>query len=323
MNLFRHSRRAGMILAGVLLASLAFGSTAAYALPYENSAAASQDYIFPNSNIELLYDGNFAGMTKEQLRIGRNEIYARHGRRFNDAALQQYFDSKSWYHGTIAPENFSESVFNTWEKRNIELIRNAEQGPFVAQGGTSQAASQGAPKAEETIIPLSQDELNVFNRKFRDYCGFFTCTYDKPTQISWANVLYDGIGREAGTYDAVAREYMAVTGEPEIYTDITTVSKSDLEAFVRMTTGTEYSQAEKPLDGDWVWLPGLQAYAFQHGDTNRMGITFYAGEYSGTDTLRLYFNLPDAAYYGSATHHTAVLRNNGNRGWWFYSCTPD
>ena len=322
MNRFRKYRRAGILFAGILLASPAFGSAAACAMPYESGAGAAESgYVFPKSNIELLTAGDFAGMTKEELRIGRNEIYARHGRRFRDAGLQQYFDAKSWYRGTVAPESFSESVFNIWEKQNVGIILDAEQGAFDSAG---RAVSQGAPKAEEQVTMLTQEELDGFNRRFRDYCGFFTCTYDRPTGIDWANVLYDGLGTKAGDYSTVADAYLAATGEDEVYTDITTVTKAELEDYVRQTTGTEYSQAEDPLDGDWVWLPGLQAYAFQHGDTNRQGISFYAGEYSGGDTLRLYFYLPGAAYYDSDDgHRTAVLRKNGSGGWWFYSCTKD
>ena len=55
----------------------------------------TEDYIFPNSSSVLLTDAEVSGISKDQLRIGRNEILARHGRRFNDQALQQYFDSKS------------------------------------------------------------------------------------------------------------------------------------------------------------------------------------------------------------------------------------
>ncbi|MFR9148557.1 MAG: YARHG domain-containing protein [Hungatella sp.] len=35
--------------------------------------------------------------TWEALRFAKNEIYARHGRRFHDSELQGYFDQLSWY----------------------------------------------------------------------------------------------------------------------------------------------------------------------------------------------------------------------------------
>ena len=87
------------------------------------------DYIFPNSASVLLTDSEVSGISKDQLRIGRNEILARHGRRFNDQALQQYFDSKSWYNGTISPDEFDanlDSRLNDVERANIEIIKKYE-----------------------------------------------------------------------------------------------------------------------------------------------------------------------------------------------------
>ena len=89
----------------------------------------TEDYIFPNSSSVLLTDAEVSGISKDQLRIGRNEILARHGRRFNDQALQQYFDSKSWYNGTISPDAFDanlDSRLNDVERANIEIIKKYE-----------------------------------------------------------------------------------------------------------------------------------------------------------------------------------------------------
>ena len=83
----------------------------------------TEDYIFPNSSSVLLTDAEVSGISKDQLRIGRNE------RRFNDQALQQYFDSKSWYNGTISPDEFDanlDSRLNDVERANIEIIKKYE-----------------------------------------------------------------------------------------------------------------------------------------------------------------------------------------------------
>ena len=109
-----------------------------------------------------------------------------------------------------------------------------------------------------------------------------------------------------------------MTGE-EVFTDVTAIRRSEVEAIVRETTGTEYSQARHPLDGDWIWLPGLQAYAYEHGDTNLVGVEFSVGEYDG-DELHLYYPVPDSFYYNSGiSEYMVTLRKNGNGGWWFYS----
>ena len=70
------------------------------------------------------------GLTKEECRIARNELYARHGRRFKDAELQGYFDSCDWYEGTIAPEDFDDTVLNEFEIANRDLIVQYEAEYF-------------------------------------------------------------------------------------------------------------------------------------------------------------------------------------------------
>jgi hypothetical protein len=44
----------------------------------------------------------------------------------DDQELQDYFNSKSWYRGTIRPEDFSESMLSETEKANIETIKKYE-----------------------------------------------------------------------------------------------------------------------------------------------------------------------------------------------------
>ncbi len=89
-------------------------------------AAGSGDYILPDSNTRRLTTSDLAGLTKQQLRLARNEIYARHGRKFQDPEMQAYFNSKSWYRGTVDSNIFSENVLNQIEKDNIALIQSLE-----------------------------------------------------------------------------------------------------------------------------------------------------------------------------------------------------
>ena len=61
----------------------------------------------------------------DELSIAMNEIWARHGRRFKNNWLQGYFNSKSWYSGTISPDDFN-SVYKSTptEDYNAELINS-------------------------------------------------------------------------------------------------------------------------------------------------------------------------------------------------------
>lgn len=83
---------------------------------------AAGEYILPNSSTELLTDAQIAAVPKDQRQMAINEIYARHGRRFNNPDIQQYFDSKSWYTGTIAPSSFKDSYLSEVERKNIEKL---------------------------------------------------------------------------------------------------------------------------------------------------------------------------------------------------------
>lgn len=87
-----------------------------------DSADIGQYYIFYDSDKRFLDDWDFDEMDAHTLCLARNEIYARHGRLFNDKEIQAYFNSMPWYTGTTAPEDFDDGVFNQYEKANLEKI---------------------------------------------------------------------------------------------------------------------------------------------------------------------------------------------------------
>lgn len=90
---------------------------------------ASGDYILPESSTRYVTEEDLADLTAQQMRIARNEIMARHGRKFNDKELQTYFESKAWYKGTIDPETFdreTQKELNQYETKNIAFIKSRE-----------------------------------------------------------------------------------------------------------------------------------------------------------------------------------------------------
>ena len=93
----------------------------------------TEEYMIPESDSRYIDFNDLAGMDSDELRIARNEIYARHGRRFKSEELQTYFDSKSWYQGTIAPGDFKEKVFNKYENANISFILKVERGQITGK----------------------------------------------------------------------------------------------------------------------------------------------------------------------------------------------
>ncbi len=92
-----------------------------------NEDEKSDEYILPGSDSRYLSEADLEGLTAYECRLARNELFARHGRLFDDEELQAYFDSKSWYNGTIDPDDFDDSVFNKYEIANRDLIVEYEQ----------------------------------------------------------------------------------------------------------------------------------------------------------------------------------------------------
>lgn len=82
-------------------------------------------YIFPESGSEKLLDSDVSILTKENLTLARNEIYARHGFVFKAERFKSYFTNKSWY----KPDpNFKDNdgELNNVETYNVELISKYE-----------------------------------------------------------------------------------------------------------------------------------------------------------------------------------------------------
>lgn len=82
----------------------------------------SEGLIFGDSNERRLTRDDLAPLSVEQLRIARNEIYARSGRFFRDQKLTDYFSQYSWYQ-----PNSWDPPLNATEKYNVRAIQQEEK----------------------------------------------------------------------------------------------------------------------------------------------------------------------------------------------------
>lgn len=86
-------------------------------------------YILPTSGSAYLTQEDLAGLTKEELRLARNEIYARKGYDFTGTDLAGYFAAQPWYTPLYSAEEFGArdtELLNEYELANLDLIRAAE-----------------------------------------------------------------------------------------------------------------------------------------------------------------------------------------------------
>lgn len=68
---------------------------------------------------KLISEQMLRGLSLNELRLLRNEVYARHGRQFQAPWLSQYFFGQSWYQPN---ENFKDEELTGADKTNVETI---------------------------------------------------------------------------------------------------------------------------------------------------------------------------------------------------------
>lgn len=94
----------------------------------EDVINSSRGYILPESDTRYYSESELSALSDYELYLARNEIYARHGREFNNQDLQNYFKNKDWYTARYSPESFDSLVtLNDYEKKNAESMLAIEK----------------------------------------------------------------------------------------------------------------------------------------------------------------------------------------------------
>ncbi len=103
----------------------------------EGNLSYAGDFVIADSSSRYITEEELANLSETELMIARNEIYARHGRMFNNQDLNTYFNTKPWYQPTVSGEEFTEEyasgVFNEIEIANIATIVNYEKAHGLNQ----------------------------------------------------------------------------------------------------------------------------------------------------------------------------------------------
>jgi len=91
-----------------------------------NATASSTSSIpgrFPQASQRLLAVSDVQNLSKDELRIMRNEIFARHGLIFQTSEMRTYFQNQNWY---TPKHNDVNNMLTNIETRNIQLIQRYE-----------------------------------------------------------------------------------------------------------------------------------------------------------------------------------------------------
>ena len=170
----------------------------------ESDSVKEQYRIWYSSQLEIGWE-DVVGFENIDYVIAINEIYARHGKRFNTTWIQDYFNSLSWYSvsNTYDYEN-EESNLSTLEIHNIKFLKQVESGimtmpkyqsgiaMFAAEVGESDS-SVDEDKHDEYVIWYSSDRLLTTD-------DLDWMQEDAATCLMWArNEIYARHGREFKT----------------------------------------------------------------------------------------------------------------------------
>ena len=85
------------------------------------------DYVLSDSGTKAYSRAELEALSTHDLFIARNEIYARHGRIFQNQELRDYFEAKRWYRAIVQPDDFNDSVLNDAERANANLMLEIEK----------------------------------------------------------------------------------------------------------------------------------------------------------------------------------------------------
>ncbi len=121
----------------------------------------NSDFIFPNSSNAKVTETDLRSLSLAEMRIARNEIFARHGRQFKDQMLNKWFYSKTWYlkiNPKYSPAEFDArpDQMNAVEKANIAFILKTEKNRMKNQTIFPDASTR---VLSEYDVSLSKDVL--------------------------------------------------------------------------------------------------------------------------------------------------------------------
>jgi serine/threonine protein kinase len=79
---------------------------------------------YPEASTRYLTEADLINLSKQQLQIMRNEVFARHGYIFKTPSMSDYFNQQSWYQPT---HNDVSSLLTEIEETNLDLIKEYEK----------------------------------------------------------------------------------------------------------------------------------------------------------------------------------------------------
>ena len=208
---------------------------------------------------DILYDldimgygsGNLEGFSDRELKLARNEIYARKGYIFNDPEMAEYYGKKEWYRPSIPAKDFDEHVFSEYEWDNLKNILSEEE----------RRANERATMGETARLAA---EIERFLKSYPAN-GFLHSTFSEPgSDVDLGEIIYQ-LGSVTVDFETIVRE-MAKEGDYNL-SDVSNISSDKLDELLYRLTG--YGLYDKKWDlSNLPYLKSIDTYYMDHGGPN-------------------------------------------------------
>lgn len=212
---------------------------------------------------------DFADATPTVIHLAKNEIYAKHGYIFQSEDLNNYFLGCAWYTPACTAEEFETSVFNDFERKNLELLAELDK-----QGFREMISSANQEDVQEAVI-----EASVYNVEEYGY-------------VETREQHYSNAQGEEGYYYTVDCFYLDDDANSGKY------------ALVNQTLQEIYDMQEKQYQV--YCAEQISDYEVDDSITNELQSVNYVSwylvniPYIGEDYVSILFN--DIVYYAGAAH---------------------
>lgn len=101
------------------------------------------------------------GLTREEIKIMRNQFYAVYGRAFTTPEMKTYFEGQTWYQPRIAADSFDEGILRGLERRNIDFLKSAEDSYDETHASETEAAYDALQTAPYRNLLPERGEIYV------------------------------------------------------------------------------------------------------------------------------------------------------------------
>lgn len=183
-------------------------------------------YIISDSNQRKLTEDDVAYMSKEQLILARNEIFARHGYVCKDEHLFEYFAQCSWFVAETAPGDLDRIDLNSTETANVNFLKKYQE--LVSSVPDIYSLDTSLTRTVET--PYFTVKVPKY---FKDYCKITKGKDDGVYNVKF----YETVSQE---YDSDLGRVFTITVVPSTK-DYTSYSNYSTVGSIRDTKGNAWN----------------------------------------------------------------------------------